>query len=34
MGPEFENANRKPLKLCHHKHAFGLGEHYNSAVEL
>jgi len=28
MGEEFEDA--PPLRVCYHRHAFGLGEHYNS----
>ncbi len=33
MGEEFKSGNSKTLKVCHHRHAFGLGEHYNSAVD-
>ena len=36
MGEEYrKNAgDGLSLRVCHHRHAFGLGEHYNSAVDL
>jgi OTU domain-containing protein 6 len=33
IGEEFKG-NGPPLQLCYLKHAFGLGEHYNSTKKL
>ncbi|CAG7866273.1 unnamed protein product [Brassica rapa] len=32
MGKEYKSGNGSSLKLSYHRHAFGLGEHYNSVV--
>ena len=32
MGEEFA-AEGEPLLVCYQRHAFGLGEHYNSIVD-
>ncbi|CAH8326401.1 unnamed protein product [Eruca vesicaria subsp. sativa] len=32
MGKEYKSGNDSSLKLSYHRHAFGLGEHYNSLV--
>lgn len=31
IGEEFES--QPPIVLCYHRHAFGLGEHYNSVED-
>jgi len=33
VGPEFGVASASPLRISFHKHAFTLGEHYNSVVD-
>ena len=32
MGDQFGNEEKAPLQLSYHRHAYGLGEHYNSVV--
>ncbi|KAJ4872122.1 Cysteine proteinases superfamily protein [Raphanus sativus] len=32
MGKEYKSGNDSSLMLSYHRHAFGLGEHYNSVV--
>ncbi|CAH2063024.1 unnamed protein product [Thlaspi arvense] len=34
MGKEYKSGNDSTLMLSYHRHAFGLGEHYNSVVLL
>jgi OTU domain-containing protein 6 len=34
MGESYVGENGgAALRVCHHRHAFGLGEHYNSAAD-
>ena len=33
MGEEFEGKGQPTIVLAYHRHAFGLGEHYNSVEE-
>lgn len=34
MGEEFASEGGTPLLVCYQRHAFGLGEHYNSIVDV
>ena len=34
MGEEFADGGGAPLVVCYQQHAFGLGEHYNSVVDV